>query len=425
MSARQQADRWQHSFITGHDDNNKDDSEESLVCVNRVLSYVLVAVVLLVPIVVRLSFGENLLFLGDGEQKPLFRKVHKDAAVDGDVHYPFDYDEDGSFDGGEIDCDTVPERIRNVGDASEINALRRRLMLHDPSCFARQLNLFAEVFRSRLKMKHLMLHIPKTGGTSVCNAVKKRSSLTHSNVNCWTQPTCPIWCCCEVSADAPKRWATCDEMSGWGLDFVMNENWLDEHVCGDQRTYSIILREPVARSASHLRHLESFFEEEELKKRSGVVASSSSSSASESLRRARVALGRSNYVTWALTAGVATRDGTTSNPTYFAPAPRHLRTAKERLLRMDYVLDLSYEEKDPKCVQRVVNFLGVQSLGGHANRSDRSPRDYEDKYGGAIITESRMTVLNLLDVQLYDFATTVMDADCEFFELATREDTHH
>ena len=101
-------------------------------------------------------------------------------------------------------------------------------------------------------MKHIMLHIPKLGGTSVCNRVEQSTNLTtvmHTNCQKWAGSSfCPLWCCCDVVK--PTK---CSSIDQWEEDFLMNENYLDEFC--PQRTYSIILREPTTRTISHINHL--------------------------------------------------------------------------------------------------------------------------------------------------------------------------
>jgi hypothetical protein len=46
-------------------------------------------------------------------------------------------------------------------------------MMYRPDCFQTHVELFADKFRSRLQKKHVMLHIPKAGGTSICQTVQQ------------------------------------------------------------------------------------------------------------------------------------------------------------------------------------------------------------------------------------------------------------
>ena len=149
----------------------------------------------------------------------------------------------------EILCDSIPQRLLdNELYPSKINSLRRSLMISDPSCFERHFESFKLIFMSRLPLKHVMLHIPKTGGTSVCERVKKEGVLKAPRGNCWRDGFCPLWGWCENPQPT-----SCDELNRWPDDFVMNENWLDLFYC-EHHTYSIMIREPVARTKSHINH---------------------------------------------------------------------------------------------------------------------------------------------------------------------------
>jgi len=140
----------------------------------------------------------------------------------------------------EFRCSEVPNLVKNSSHPYEINEMRRQLSLIYPDCLAQHMHVFSENFKRRLQLGlgHLSLHIPKTGGTSICKSIKDTANFTTEGRNCWTQDFCPVWCCCEK----PKT-MTCDDLSRIKANFVMNENWLDD-LC-DDRIYSVLVREPI------------------------------------------------------------------------------------------------------------------------------------------------------------------------------------
>ena len=148
----------------------------------------------------------------------------------------------------EISCHSIPELLSNDDlHPSKVNSILRRLMIEDPSCFQSHIELFGQMFQSRIKEKHVMLHIPKTGGTSICQSVQEEGILANPEGNCWKEEFCPYWSGC-----SDPQPTTCAQLKGWYADFVMNENWLDSYC--KHHTYSIVMREPVARTMSHINH---------------------------------------------------------------------------------------------------------------------------------------------------------------------------
>ena len=82
-------------------------------------------------------------------------------------------------------CGTI-DSLKEMSFA-QINQLRRSLMIHDSACYSQHKEKFIIAFKQRLDFRHIMLHIPKAGGTSVCEQVKQNSnsSTIKGKRNCW------------------------------------------------------------------------------------------------------------------------------------------------------------------------------------------------------------------------------------------------
>jgi len=106
-------------------------------------------------------------------------------------------------------------------DPGEINRLRRKLALENPSCYEHHFSAFANYTMSRLSSikKHLSLHIPKSGGTSLCELAELKNETVRDN-NCWEKDHfLPLWCDNQFANGDRKEWinednnaATCDEI---------------------------------------------------------------------------------------------------------------------------------------------------------------------------------------------------------------------
>jgi hypothetical protein len=289
-----------------------------------------------------------------------------------------------------ITCDSIPDLLSNyVSEPSKVNEIRRLLMMQHPDCFQNHFVLFAETFNSRLTKKHVMLHIPKAGGTSVCQSVQQGGNLTSTGHNCWKKDFCPFWVG-SPKCDNPKP-TTCLELEGWSEDFVMNENWLDE-ICHDH-TYSIVLRDPVPRTMSHVNNFL-----RSVANRKDHLADS---------KNWRLSLIQSNYMTWALSA--ASEIGK-QDPKHFRPMEEHLQIAKSRLLQMDHIVDLSHQDK--QCTKQMFEFMRIKKKIGHSNSAKSA--NYTADFSTTSVTAS-----NTLDIQLYDFATRLLAVDCIFIGLVS------
>ena len=327
---------------------------------------------------------------------------------------------------------------------------------------------------------HTMLHIPKTGGTSLCTLIKEQTNLTvaQDGNNCWSMTYAPAWCCASEhtlrmhaqSLSCLKQRRDHDNNKNKNtrpIELLMNENWLDEY-CPNDQIYSILLREPVARAMSNWHHLLRF----PLAAQSGGPP------------QWREALVKSNYMTWSLSVhrfGSSTiRKGPTTTtraatstrkpnekkkkknqtqhaqnqhrqqqtlplspslrPYWFRPSnATHLEEARHRLSQMDLLLDLKY--MNSSCIQWVLQFMGISQQ--HAmmtttmtqntttSRGDDRPslqlRNVNAaKHSGytSLYNASEFVQGNELDRLLYQSAQQWMDADCVFFQrlLSRRRD---
>mmetsp|Transcript_17183 Transcript_17183/g.34216 ORF Transcript_17183/g.34216 Transcript_17183/m.34216 type:complete len:338 (+) Transcript_17183:183-1196(+) len=280
----------------------------------------------------------------------------------------------------------IPHVIKNSKHPYEINELRRHLGLHNPDYLAEHMQLFSEAFAKRLNntSKHLSLHIPKAGGTSICNAVKRSAKFTSPQNNCWERDTCPLWCCCEN----PKP-MTCNSLSHLNFSFVMNENWLDP-LC-DDRVYSVLVREPVSRAVSHVNHFlegnEHYFY--------------ASKERFDDAKGWRLPLIQSNYMTWSLTAGTAVSG---QDPRFFRPSGEHLEEARRVLRRLDFVVNLGHPDKI--CTNAIFKLMGLSSPVDKSNGRE----GYEKNFHRADYER-----MNELDLQLYAYANKLIELDCKFF----------
>lgn len=281
-----------------------------------------------------------------------------------------------------IPCDSITGTLSEDDlHPSKVNAIRRKLMLSDPSCFEKHIERFGQLFLSRFSEKHVMLHIPKCGGTSVCERVKEENLLANPGGNCWKEDFCPYWSGCTD----PKP-TSCDQLKGWYADFVMNENWLDS-LCA-HHTYSVLLREPTRRAMSHVNHFLNAvaFRDEHLYE----------------TKNWRLSLIQSNYMTWALS---ASNEIDKNLPNRFTPDEGHLKIAMERLMEMDYLIDLNHENKI--CTDYLFkNAVKISSPIEHANSGGSN---YADDF-----SHDTFQVMNSLDIELYKFATKLIDLDCRF-----------
>ena len=308
-------------------------------------------------------------------------------------------------DDGEQQCEELVSSAskKESVDPGEINRLRRKLAMEDPSCYQRSYSIFAQFFRSRLKQvtSHLHLHIPKAGGTSLCELASSYKETITSH-NCWADKYFqPVWCCDnftnrkvlfksnDISCDVYKH--------GDGSlfpEFVMNENYLDYPLCLTQRIHSITLRNPVDRAMSQERHLTGY----------RINNPMSNETFSEKLN-----LVRHNYITWALSAGAMTEDRRFSS----FLQNKELTSAKDVISRFDFLIDYS---QNNTCNNAIFNLMGFgNSSLGHARKGSWSQLAHN------LTAKSQYHKWNSLDLDLYEFSEQLMDVDCEFFVQLNRE----
>ena len=293
----------------------------------------------------------------------------------------------------------------------KMNQMRRMIALSDDSsCYSKYLLSFVNYTVNRIKhvQNHLNLHIPKTGGTSICTLVKQKSkkdtNFTITNINgCWEgDHFLPLWCnpnfipggdrntfhddnIIENAKDNPWVITTsCNTMDRKLPTFVMNENYLDHPLCTENRIYSTILRNPIERVASHERHLLAF------------------GSGREHVQE-RLELVRNNYMVWALSSGT-TKHGRRLS---MIPLREHLQIAKNTLLQFDYIFDFT-----TSCRNDIIYLMGLPS-------DEAMPHQMKGigKSKSLRLSQEEYEELNLLDVELYDYAQSVMKVDCDFFSL--------
>jgi hypothetical protein len=289
-----------------------------------------------------------------------------------------------------VSCDSVPEILSSKStNPFEINALRRRLAIHDPACFDKHFALFRQVFLTRLAQiqKHVHLHIPRSGGTSLCELVQTQSNMTvPTKSNCWTGNFCPMWCGCKNPAPT-----TCVQLPV-DFDFVMNENWLDHPMC-EERLYSIVTREPIARTISHV----SYFLD--------AVASRGHEHFGRT-KSWRLNLIQSNYMTWSLLAGKYLLDSNMTRARAFHPQQQHLAEAIRVLQQFDFILD--FQDNSVECNKVTLDYMVLDgSRLPQSNARGTKVGDYRrDSY----------EQMNHVDIQLHRYAQRLLRIDCDFFK---------
>ena len=300
----------------------------------------------------------------------------------------------------QLSCESIPDMVAGNLSHAKINSLRRQLMIKDTECFQTHAALFMDVFQHRLLTKHVMLHIPKAGGTSICDNVKQERTLVSPGGNCWKEDFCPLWCGCEH-----PQTTTCPSLNKWSADFVMNENWLDGFC--DHHSYSILIREPMARTMSHINHF--------------LNAVVSRGEHFYGTTNWRLSLIQSNYMTWALTAFSAMNTETETDtdtetqhqhPSAFHPGEEHLPIAMAGNIKMDYIVNLEYP--NDTCTSLLLHNMRIKNKIRHSNSAHV---DYTKEYSRVNIAE-----MNELDIQLYNFANVLIGVDCTFMGMVNARD---
>ena len=330
----------------------------------------------------------------------------------------------------------------------EINSLRRRLAMNQGTyhCYVRLKPYFAKLFLEHLpRRSHMVLHIPKAAGTSMCSISEKEGNYPQSvnrkpgyfleekekRDNCWQAEFCPFWCCYRPP-NPPRNPISCPQLEKRYDAFVMNENYLDYPWCTQDRTYSMLIRDPVARTVSHMRHLNKFVKK-------GITPKESFG------WRSRLA--QYDYMTWALSAGRLSyplvreirngtesgQDSTSSNetlsrgrkiitingPQYYSKYldDADFMFAKKALAKMDFIFDLTNAntQYEKKCTEQMLQLMGMDTVDLVKENVGNGARAQSKEQMNNVNTTILYNSTNRLDVQLYQYGRKIMKVDCDFF----------
>lgn len=226
-----------------------------------------------------------------------------------------------------------------------------------------------------------MLHMPKAGGTTMCKRSRRERNTSQNCVI--TKHFCPHWCCCPLR----KKVTSCQELQedAKDLEFIMNESRHTNDVFCEGFMYSALIREPVGRSLSHIRHLKL------------LIGPASN----------KFALGRQNYQTWALSGGELKLILAGQDELYQSHV---LDVAKSQLASMDLIIDLGYQDMD--CIRKINMLLQI----GNATNGDLGKKENVGKGLKQKMNTTEFMRLNNLDIELHNFAKPLMEADCKFVE---------
>lgn len=324
-----------------------------------------------------------------------------------------------------FDCIEVSTAFRtNITDAElssyKFNHLRRKAYMHDRSCYEEHQGDFKKAFLLRRRStgeRHLNLHLPKSGGTSLCHAVLN-DGFRSPNAACHNKAGCAAWCCC--SLDRPKM--TCDVLSSrYGRsDWVANENYLDHPLCLKDRLYSATIRDPISRSISHFEHFLDFMQHNAIngirEKYKGKDIPHQSwwgnrhDSQGETARR--INLIQSNYMTWSLVAGLHEE----AADYQAGRGANDLQDAMDVIGDFDFLLGMDVQNVSASCTSDTLAVMGLKNttlgheeLDLHRKRGE-GPDNYQYYY-----RRDTYARLNDVDVLLYEYVVQLIKADCDFF----------
>jgi hypothetical protein len=325
-----------------------------------------------------------------------------------------------------FDCADVSNAFRpniTVVELSsyKFNLLRRKAYMHDRSCYEEHLDQFSKAFLLRRRStggRHYNLHLPKSGGTSLCRAVLN-DGFKSPNSACHNKPGCAAWCCC--SLDRPRM--ACDVLSGSGKygrsDWVSNENYLDHPLCLEDRLYSATIRDPISRAISHFEHYLDFMVHnaingirEEYKGREIPNQWWGNRHDGQGETARRINLIQSNYMSWSLIAGLHDEAAR-----YQAGSGANdLQDAMEVIGSFDFLLGMDVQNASASCTADTLAMMGLnnttlghEKLDLHRERGE-GPDNYQYHY-----RRSSWARLNDLDVMLYEYIAKLIRADCAFF----------
>ena len=94
---------------------------------------------------------------------------------------------------------------------------------------------------------------------------------------------------------------------------------------------------------------------------------------------------------------------------HFELKQHHLYLAKQRLMQMDYIVDLKYQNQT--CQQNLFEYMRIENSEGHENAKGI---DYASDFH-----RKDLLRLNTLDLELYSFSSLLIDLDCEFLGMVT------
>ena len=157
----------------------------------------------------------------------------------------------------------------------------------------------------------------------------------------------------------------------------------------NDKIHSVLLREPIERGLSQERHVRGF---------------NSQNPMLPNVLSGRLNMTRNNYMTWALAIGSI---NTTSKVTT-KPDRDLLEVAKSTLLQLDFLYD-PLSSRDEECNSAILKLMNFNSTKLQHTNKAKTPKLSEN------ITREQYTEWNALDIELYQYATKLMELDCNFF----------
>jgi len=229
----------------------------------------------------------------------------------------------------------------------------------------------------------------------------------------------PIWCCHKGFGDR-EDWnnnnnntSICNTLDkALPYEITMNENYMDYPLCLNERLYSVTLREPISRVKSHEVHLLQFHNANWF------------GNGNVTIYQSRLKLARYNHMTWALSVGSSTSD---EEKVRVVPQRQHLEIAKDTLLQLDFIIDLtsSSSQQNQLCNNVTINLLmgGIAASislphdnSGAMRRKRQKIRAKRTNQTFAEPSKEDYERLNALDIELYNYASKLIKLDCEFHQ---------